>query len=314
MARPLRHILKRYNLFEVSIRTVQERFLLRPSAELNDLILGVIGRALMLYPSMRIYAFKFMSNHFHMILAAPDIYTLALFMNHINSNIARQAGRLHHWHDKFWSRRYRPLSIEDDAESVRTAKYVLAQGCDEGLVASPLDWPGASSDRALLFGEKLEGTWYNRSAFYEAERRGKQVRLKDFAVRYEVPLTTLPVLEGKTEEEQRAFYRGLVEEIEQETCQRCIDEGKQVLGTEAILSQEPHARPFHSKRSPAPLCRASTKEGRMRYRQLYRKFVSLYRQAVERLRSGDENVKFPEGCFLPPLLCPPHMVEVAAPG
>ena len=314
MARPLRHMLRPYALFEVSIRTIQERFLLRPSAELNDIILGIIGRALMLYPGIRIYSFKFLSNHFHMILAAPDVYLLALFMNHINSNIARQAGRLHHWHDKFWSRRYRPLSIEDDAVLVETTKYGLAQGCKEGLVAHPLDWPGVSSDRALLFGEKIEGTWYDRSAFNEAERRGKQVRLRDYAVQYEVPLTTLPILEGKSEEEQRSFYQGLVDEIAQETYQACIDEGKQVLGTEAILDQEPHARPFHSKRSPAPLCRASTREGRMRYRRLYRKFVSLYRQAVERLRQGDENVKFPEGCFLPPLLCPPHLVEAAAPG
>ena len=138
--------------------------------------------------------------------------------------------------------------------------------------------------------------------------------LKDFAVRYEVPLTTLPNLEGKSEEEQRAFYQGLVDEIVEETHQRCIDEGKQVLGTEAILDQDPYGRPFHSKRSPAPLCRASTQEGRLRYRQRYREFVSRYRQAVERLRSGDENARFPEGCFLPPLLCPPHLVEAAAPG
>jgi hypothetical protein len=314
MARPLRHMLRRYSLFEVSIRTVQERFLLRPSAELNDLILGVLGRALLLYPSIRIYSFKFLSNHFHIILAAPDIRTLALFMNHIDSNIAREAGRLHGWHDKFWSRRYRPVSIEDDAKLVEKTKYVLAQGCKESLVAHPLDWPGASSDRALLFGEKLEGTWYDRAAFYEAERSGKQVRLQDFAVRYEVPLTTLPILEGKSEEEQCAFYQGLVDEIGQETYQACIDQDKQVLGVAAVLNQDPHDRPRTSKRSPAPLCHSSTKEGRLRYRRAYRKFVALYRQAVERLRQGDASVKFPENCFLPPILCPPHLVEVAAPG
>jgi len=314
MARPLRHMDRPYTLFEVSIRAFQERFLLRPSAELNDLILGVLGRALSLYSSVRIYGFKFLSNHFHIILAAPDVQTLALFMNHIDSNIAREAGRLHHWHDKFWSKRYLPLSIEDDAELVKRAKYVLGHGCKEGLVASPLDWPGASSDRALLFGQKLEGTWYDRSAYYEAERRGKQVRLRDFAVRYEVPLTVLPILEGKSEEQRRAFYQELVDEIEQETFQACLDEGKTVLGVEAVLGQDPYDRPRDPKRGPAPLCHASTKERRAAYRRAYRKFVSLYRQAVERLRQGDQSVKFPEGCFLPPLLCPPHLVEAAAPG
>ena len=314
MPRRLRHMPKPYTLFEVSIRAFQERFLLRPSAEHAQDQIVELGRALFLYSSVRIYAFKFLSNHFHIILAAPDVQTLALFMNHIASNIAREAGRLHHWHDKFWSRRYVPLSIEDDAELAKRAKYVLAQGCKEGLVARPLDWPGASSDRALLFGEKIEGSWYDRSAFYEAERRGKNVRLRDFAVRYEVPLTVLPILEGKSEERRRAFYRELVDEIEQETHQACLDEGKTVLGVEGVLCQDPFDRPRESKRGPAPLCHASTREGRQRYRKAYRHFVSLYRQAVERLRRGDESAKFPEGCFLPPLLCPPHLVEAVAPG
>ena len=314
MARPLRYMPRPYNLFVVSIRTIQERFLLKPSAELNDLILGVIGRALSIYPTIQLFLFKIASNHFHIILAAPDSNTLSKFMNHIDSNIAREAGRLYGWRDKFWSKRYHALSIEDDAELLKQVKYVLAHGCKEGLVASPLDWPGACCERALLYGEKLEGTWYDRAGFGEAEKRDGNARLKDFAVRYEVPLTTLPILEGKTEDEQRAFYQHLVDEIEQETHQSCVDEGKPLLGVEAVLGMDPLSSSRNPKRGPAPPCLASTKIGRKRFRKAYRQFVTLYRQAVERLRRGDATARFPEGCFLPPLLCPPHLVESAAPG
>ncbi|MBN2114116.1 MAG: transposase [Acidimicrobiia bacterium] len=303
-----------YTLFEVTIRTVQSRFLLRPAPLLNSLILGVLGRALEKHPAIRLFAFKVASDHIHLILAAPDVNSLAAFMNYVDGNIAREAGRLYNWRDKFWSRRYRPIAILDDASLVGRLKYLLAHGCKEGLVASPLDWPGASCERALLFGEKLEGIWYDRTAFYKAERRGQNVRLEDFAVRYEVPLARLPMLEGKSEAEARAFYRNLVSEIEAETRQRCLDSGRELLGVEAVLSADPHSTARAPKRSPAPLCHAAGRRLRQTYRRAYRAFVSLYRRAVERLRDGDPEARFPEGCFLPPLLCPPHLVEAAAPG
>jgi REP element-mobilizing transposase RayT len=130
-------------LFEVTIRTIQGRFLLRPSKKLNELILGVIGRGLDLYPGVRLYVFKIASNHIHLILSAPDQKTLSRFMNYINSNIAREAGRLHHWKDKFWSRRYRAIPILDDESLMRRVRYVLSHGCKEGLVSNPLQWGDA---------------------------------------------------------------------------------------------------------------------------------------------------------------------------
>ena len=47
---------------EVTTRTIQSRFLLRPSAELNDLILGVIGRASFLY-DVDVHAFVVLMDH-----------------------------------------------------------------------------------------------------------------------------------------------------------------------------------------------------------------------------------------------------------
>ena len=313
MPRPIRQMPYPHALFEVTIRTIQSRFLLKPSEELNDLILGIIGRALLLYPSIRLYAFKFASNHYHLIVSAPDVKTLALFMNHINSNIAREAGRLHDWKDKFWSCRHRQIGILDDKSLLKRIRYIMSHGCKEGLVPRPLDWPGVSTDRALAYGEKLQGTWYDRTGFYRAERRGKNVSLKDFATTYEVPIHPLPFLEGKTERERQEFYRQMLEEIEQETWQGAVDESRGFLGVRGVLAQDPHGKPAKTKHSRAPLCHGSTRKLRRAYRKAYKSFVSFYRQALERFERGEQDVKFPPGCFLPPLACPEPMTWEAVP-
>ena len=275
--------------------------MLSPSPKLNVIVLGVIGRALSLYPGVRIYLFKVMSNHYHMIVSAPDADTLSAFMGHINGNIAKEVSRLTGWDAKFWGRRYRPLAIRDRGALIRSVKYILSHGCKEGLVLEPREWPGVGCERALLFGEKLEGVWYDRTAMCEAERRGKDVRLEDFAISYEVPLTPLPFLEDASEEEARKFYQRLEAEIIEETRKKLTEEGKQPLGVETIMCQDPFSRPRNPKKSPAPFCHASSRRTRRKYMRAYKWFVARYRRAVEKLRRGEQNVEFPENCFLPPI-------------
>ena len=315
MPRPLRHMPRSHTVFLITNRCVQKRFLLKPSKLLKAIILGVIGRAQSLFPEIRIYSFKFASNHYHIILSAPDVETLSAFMNHINSNIAREAGRLHDWQDKFWSRRYRATPILDDTSLIRETRYVLSHGCKEGLVGHPQEWPGASCERALLSSEKLEGVWYDRSAFCEAERKGnRDVRLEQFTCRYEVRLSRLPCLADMSEEQVRDFYREMVADIEQETRGMLQAEGKRPLGVHTVLNIDPHNRPKKSKKSPAPWCHASTRKAKDAYLSAYRAFVSVYREAVDRLRRGEREVQFPENCFLPSFAARNDLVFSAAPG
>ena len=84
MARPLRFVPPNA-LVEVTTRTVHGRFLLRPSAEVNDMILGIIGRAQTLYP-VRVHAFVVLSNHVHALLSVDDAAQLAAFMAFINAS------------------------------------------------------------------------------------------------------------------------------------------------------------------------------------------------------------------------------------
>ncbi|MEO6195005.1 MAG: hypothetical protein ABIS20_18470 [Thermoanaerobaculia bacterium] len=79
-----------------------------------------------------------------------------------------------------WSRRYQAIIVsgEEEAQTTRL-KYVLANGCKEDLVARPQDWPGVHASRALVAGEALTGTWFDRTQEYAARRRGEDFdRLK----------------------------------------------------------------------------------------------------------------------------------------
>ncbi|MFA6033581.1 MAG: transposase, partial [Myxococcota bacterium] len=165
MSRPIRHLYSPNTVYEVTCRTVQSRFLLKPSRLLNILILGVIGRALSLF-GVNIHLFVVLSNHMHFLISSETSSLLSRFMCHINSNIAREAGRLCSWRDKFWGRRFSAIPILDDESLINRARYLISHGCKEGLVARPGDWPGINCIAALTKGIPLIGRWINRSLMY----------------------------------------------------------------------------------------------------------------------------------------------------
>ena len=93
MPRPLRFIPEN-SLVEITTRTIQGRLLLKPSPELNDLILGVIGKAQHDY-EMVLQGFVVASNHAHFYARPSSAQQLARFMQFLNANIAKEVARLH---------------------------------------------------------------------------------------------------------------------------------------------------------------------------------------------------------------------------
>jgi len=87
---------------------MQGRFLLKPTEELRSIIIGVLAKAQKLYP-VDLHSFVFLSNHYHLLLSVDNALQLARFMNYLNSNLAREAGRLFKWREKFWGRRYQAI-------------------------------------------------------------------------------------------------------------------------------------------------------------------------------------------------------------
>jgi len=286
-------------LVEVTSRTLQGRYLLRPSEEVSALLVGCLARAQRLFP-VRIHAFAFLSNHFHLLLSVPDAKTLARFMCHLKGNLSLEIGHLHDWPNTLWPRRYQAIEVSEEEEAqVGRLRYILAQGCKEGLVARPRDWPGLHSIDALTLGETLRGYWVDRTAMGQA--RNGEVDPRLFLQPETLHLDPLPCWEHLEEVVWRRQCAEIVQEIEEETADEHRRRGTQPLGPKKILAIPPHTRPENLKHSPAPRVHAFRKEVRQRITEAYRLFVLEYREAAARLRLGDVSVRFPEGCFPPPL-------------
>jgi REP element-mobilizing transposase RayT len=301
MGRRLRFVPERGTLVEVTCRTVQGRFLLRPSPLLNEIILGILARAQRMYP-VGICAFSFVSNHYHLLLRVDDAQQLSKFMAYVNGNLAREAGRLHRWKDKFWARRYQGIVVsQEEAAQVERLKYVLAHGCKEGLVERLVDWPGAHCVRPLLGETLVEGTWFSRTQEYAARCRGEDFHARQYATPESFVLEPLPCWSHLSVEKQRSLAAELVEHIEAEAAAERERTGLPALGPAAILAQHPHDSPARPKKSPAPRIHAASRAARHEFYEAYGLFVAAFREAAERLRAGDLGARFPPGSFPPAL-------------
>ncbi len=287
-------------MVEVGNRTIQGRFLLRPTPKLTDIILGVLGRAQRLY-GMNIHAFVFLSNHYHMLVSPTSTKQLADFMCFVDTNIAKEAGKLANWKGAFWAGRYSAIVVSsEEPAQIGRLQYVLSNGCKEGLVARAQDWTGASTASALMEGmNTLSGHWYDRTKEYRARQAG---RTELFVVPETVTLSSLPCWAHLESTERLLLMRQMVGEIEDATEKMHRENGSSLLGMDKVLQRHPHSRPKDFAPSPAPLFHVASKRVRRLLVEAYSTFAENYRHAAERLKAGDLQVSFPAGSFPP--ACP----------
>ena len=267
-----------------------------PRADIRDAILGVLGRALFLHPGIELHAFIFLSNHYHLLLTASDPETLARFCCFLNGNIARKVNKLLGRRGRFWARRYSDIPVVDDAAQLDRLRYIFQNGCKEGLVASPMDWPGATSTPALARGVKLRGCWEDTTGLFRARRSGEKPDPGQFRHTYEIPFHPLPCWKGISRAEQQARCQEIVDEIEASMV------GVRVRGIERIVAQNPNEAPEFSSRSPEPRCHASTKEAWIMHVASLREVRDLYRRISIRIRRGELSPTSVPAYTLPPPL------------
>ncbi len=155
------------------------------------------------------------------------------------------------------------VTDEEEAQ-VERLKYVLANGVKEDLVERVCEWLGVHSAESVV-------------------------------------LSPIPCWAHLPADRYRERIKTLVEEVGAEAAQARQRSDAEVLGVEAILAQDPQARPASVARSPAPLVHAATKAARKMFHEIYAAFVSAFRAAAEALRQGRRDVSFPAGSFPPAL-------------
>jgi hypothetical protein len=88
MGWPLR-MFQEEGYYFVTSRCFQGRLLLRPSVEVNEVVGGVLARAVQQSGgTVRLYAFTFASNHFHLLVWARGA-ALAGFMQYLRANLSK---------------------------------------------------------------------------------------------------------------------------------------------------------------------------------------------------------------------------------
>jgi hypothetical protein len=268
-------------IYEVTIETIQKRYLLRPSREVRDLILGVISRAQARYPAIALYAFMFTRNEGTLLLSTGDEAQLAQFMCYVDGGIARKVGRLLDWSGKFWAGRYRAVPILDEDAITERLRYVLSRGVDEGLIVSPKDWPGATCVPALLGAMTLEGTWVNRDREARLRASGLEPPPSVYVEPFRVTLTPIPAWADLARADLVAQYRAMIDSIEFD--QLVITKGA-VIDPVELQRQDPFYRPEPSRvRRLSRWCHATSATLFAGFVAAYRGFCATFRAAAAAL-------------------------------
>ena len=281
----------------VTTRCIQGYLFMRPSAEMNLLIAGVLWRTQKRYEdTVQVYGYVFMSNHYHMILNSKDQASLSRFMQYFNGNLGRELARFNRWDDRVWQRKYSQHLILDEEALRSQFKYIFANSVKEGLVSHPQEWPGLHCYPQLAYGEDVRGEWIDRTALFNAKRRKSTEHMteRDFVIGGGVQTHRPPCWHHLSDEAFQVMMRGWADEVSAEY------QDQPTLGVEAVLSS-PILEPRRSTPSQRPLCHAGCPRLWRLFKEAYRQFRSAYlisstllHEALSRGESG-ASIPFPPG-------------------
>ena len=163
-----------------------------------------------------------------------------------------------------------------------------------------------------MFGQKMQGIWFNGTAYAIAKNKASKlknpppVKRKDFYQNIELEFDPLPAWEDKTVEERQVIIREKVEEIIDQEKKRRQEDGKRVLGAKRAKAMNvfrgspPLRPPFWKDRKRVITAWASLKDvATQEYIRWYWEFQTLYRMAAEAFKQGFTEPEFPPGAWRP---------------
>jgi REP element-mobilizing transposase RayT len=296
MAYPVRYFDPR-TIYFITSRTIQARFLMVPSEKTNELIGGILARAVR-QTDVEIFAYVFTSNHFHAMVRAPSAIAMGKFMQRLQGNIAVKVGRLIDWRGRFFARRYSAEPIVDEEAQTERLRYILSHGVKEGLVSKVKQWPGLSCVQALLESGSSFHRWRDWTRRWKLEV-DEGIKIDRFAEECpseseSLTLTPLPCWAGLGSSRRRHLVAQLVASIDEAAPNKFQE------NAEHITIQDPHDRPRNTKHTPRPKAHASTLALWMETVRRYRDFLAAFRTASRQWLAGCFEVEFPLHCFRPP--------------
>ena len=265
---------------------------MRPSRKVNKLLGGILARYCEIF-NITLYAFAFLSNHYHLLIKCPGANSDE-FMENLNREIARRLN----WNNKrsghFWARRYSEQQVLSEDDLLEAFLYVNTNCTKHALVKNPALWPGLSSYSQSLNEKSTSYSFYHYSD-------------QDIKVtRHKLKLTPLPQFANLSKEERRGELLRLLKERTEFLVAERGSLG--FLGVEAVLAQDPNSTPISTARSPRPACYTKCVQLRQDFNEHDKLRRTEYALASMRYRLGDNSVVFPDFTFKPPLHRKPRLV------
>ncbi len=218
-------------LFEVTARTIGGAFLFDPvihhgfAAAFNAIIAIAQKKH-----GIRIYAYFAMSNHYHGIFGADNPDSFADFLCDVHGNMARYANRVQGRIGPVFNGRcdVTPIIAGDKCLSDRIA-YIMGQAIKVDRHWTLDNWPGANTNRALLYGEPVVGKHFARHRkTLDARRKDGPKADEAYTSEQVVAVSPPPGWEALPEPELRARYRSIGQEAVRRFGQAACPEGGNV--------------------------------------------------------------------------------------
>ena len=262
---------------------------MKPNKKVRKIIAGILARYSELL-KIDIYAFIFLSNHYHLLIRALQ-GNADEFEENLNREIARRINWVNHREGKFWARRYDDQPVLNEDDLLEAFLYITTNPVRHGLVNDPAIWPGFSSYE-MSATEKSQSYSFEHYSAEEPQDRRTSHSLK---------ITPLPQFAGLSRKKRREKVLELINERTKRLVEERKANGQGFMNLEDILAQDPNDVPRSVSRSPRPHCYSKNPLVIKEYRRHVRDRRNKYIEASARFRLGDLYAVFPEHSFKPPL-------------
>ncbi len=265
--------------YAVSRRTRDRRFWLTPSGAFNATFLYIVGRALE-KSGTRLVCLFCTSNHWHAIVYDPN-GDVSVFMREVNRMVAQCVNAMCNRVGPLWEDEAPTITALADAQSVLDKiAYVMTQGTHHKLVRYRRQWPGART-RLCELGRRVR---------YRKPKRFFPCGGPEVTWQYFLP----PVLGECAVENVRAA----VVALEKEAHRRNVRDGATYVGSKRVENTAPNAAPTTPmKRGGRIIAIAASSETLSEEVAKYWLWQRGYRDCLERLRAGEQDVVFPAGAW-----------------
>jgi len=268
----------------ITRRTLLRMHLLRPSPEVNRMFDYCLAEAAN-HCGIQLIAWCVMSNHYHAVVYDPD-RNVPAFLERLHRMVAKVLNRHYERFESFWSREQTcVVRLVTMADVVDKVVYVLTNPPAAHLVEDIGHWAGSSS-------------WTRMGRSGEMVKRPSAYFCVDGSMPKEVELRAV-VPHDLNDETEAGWIKRVREAVIVRQRTLAKERKRPVLGVKRVLGMNPTDSP----KSEAPRWNLNPhlacKDGELMKveRKQLLEFRHQYREMLQRLRTGEGDVAFPEGTY-----------------